>query len=1251
MSDNGSHDFKRIFVGLAKKLLKSCYRDKETPMSDDKYYFEKLTPIDNVDLGVYKEALDFVFANEDVKNVAISGAYSAGKSSVLESYKANYSNHKFLHISLARFHTQDQTEHNPGEVKDSILEGKILNQLIHQIPADKIPQTNFRIKKGVSKKKLCASTLSLSVFIASIAHLLLFSTISVFVATLPDNIIKTVMSLLVSPYAAIGSSLVCSSCVVYFVYLLIRAQRHKSVFRKINVQGNEIEIFEDQEDSYFDKYLNEVLYLFENAGADVIVFEDMDRFNASRIFERLREVNTLVNVQRIKEGSHSPLRFFYLLRDDIFVTKDRTKFFDYIIPVVPVVDSSNSFDQFLKHLEKGNLISEFDQGFLQRLSLYIDDMRILKNIYNEFVIYIHRLNTTELNWNKMMAMITYKNLFPRDFSDLQLSKGYINELFQQKELLIGKTKEDLEDQRNQLLKRIEISNNEIMSSQQELDDVYEAKKSRLPKNYYGSYTVESSKIALEYDKELRVRKQALEDSLPERQSYLERELTAINHKISLVSASKLSEVITRENDDSVFMIEHTNQIGEINDFCEIKKSEYFPLLKFLIREGFIDETFADYMSYFYDNSLSINDKIFLRRITDRRGALWTYSLKEPSKVLRSPALRTVDFEQEETLNFDLLECMLNEDAESKSSDYLKALVAYLSKQRNYDFISRFFQTGKAQERFIEKFNILWPTFFCDIQKGGHFTNVQLKEYAIGTLCFSSNDAIIKVNANGHLTDYISNCADFLDIEKPNIGKLVAGLELLHVSFESIDFEKSHKALFAEVYRRNIYRLSFDNISLMLQSMHSVKNEVDIAHRNLTLVMEQKNSPLLERVLQEIGAYVEIILDNCDGLISDNEDVAISLLNNDRVVFELKTTYVEYLSTKIETIERIEDLNLWPELLKQEKVVPSVKNFIDYYLEFELDDALIVIANLLPFDVDFTHIAGVLEEENAKKLFDEIVACNQLKTEIYTKILVDLGYVFDTFDKEKIDNDKFEVLIAEEILQMDEQALEFVRRFYAQHLFTFIKKNVAEYLNIQNETLFSLNEALQIITWDIDDEQKISLLKLTDEEIPVIGKQYTDAVNAHIISFNLFEPDKLVFYQNYAKFEPKSKEAIFNVAQRNVQAIIDNQLILDDELLSRLLLSEEVSRLQKIKLLVATISQLNEETCMSHFDELDLSELKGIFAKGGGRRNYIKNEETTEVLEGLKRNGWIYEYRDDDRNNEKYVVIKNRPRTADSDYVD
>ena len=56
----------------------------------------------------------------------------------------------------------------------------------------------------------------------------------------------------------------------FLIYGLIKIQKNKNVFRKLNLQGNEIEIFEESDDSYFDKYLNEVLYLFENVDADVI---------------------------------------------------------------------------------------------------------------------------------------------------------------------------------------------------------------------------------------------------------------------------------------------------------------------------------------------------------------------------------------------------------------------------------------------------------------------------------------------------------------------------------------------------------------------------------------------------------------------------------------------------------------------------------------------------------------------------------------------------------------------------------------------------------------------------------------------------------------------------------------------------------------------------------------------------------------------------------------------------------------------
>jgi hypothetical protein len=186
-------------------------------LMDNKYHFSKLPPVNDVDISVYEEAIDFIFNNSDIKNVAISGAYSAGKSSVLESYKAKHTNLLFAHISLAHFRTPEQEDPESDKpVKESILEGKILNQLIHQIPAEKIPQTSFRVKKGVSPRSLILSTIFISLFIGSIGFLLSISQIATFIKTLPQNWVKALLSLLLTPYASIISTLI---CLFGFLYL------------------------------------------------------------------------------------------------------------------------------------------------------------------------------------------------------------------------------------------------------------------------------------------------------------------------------------------------------------------------------------------------------------------------------------------------------------------------------------------------------------------------------------------------------------------------------------------------------------------------------------------------------------------------------------------------------------------------------------------------------------------------------------------------------------------------------------------------------------------------------------------------------------------------------------------------------------------------------------------------------------------------------------------------------------------------
>ncbi|STU71873.1 Uncharacterised protein [Klebsiella variicola] len=118
------------------------------------------------------------------------------------------------------------------------------------------------------------------------------------------------------------------------------------------------------------------------------------------------------------------------------------------------------------------------KDFYQGMSLYIDDMRILKNIYNEFQIYYNKLNTTELDCNKMLAIIAYKNIFPRDFSELQLNQGMVYAIFSEKDNLIIEEIKKIEKDISDRKKEIEAINDEILNSSQEVDAIYDKELSR-----------------------------------------------------------------------------------------------------------------------------------------------------------------------------------------------------------------------------------------------------------------------------------------------------------------------------------------------------------------------------------------------------------------------------------------------------------------------------------------------------------------------------------------------------------------------------------------------------------------------------------------------------------------------------------------------------------------------------------------------------------------------------------------------------
>lgn len=930
-------------------------------MKENKYKFERLTPVDNIDLNVYEEAIDYVFDNSDIKNVAISGAYSAGKSSVLASYKKKHDDLSFLHISLAHFRSPDQEDET--EIKESVLEGKILNQLIHQIPSEKIPQTNFRVKKRISPKSVIKRTVGVVLLLVAVTYFTCFEVWKNYVDTLPENWFKSILSLSTHQYAVMVDGILVAGLLSFVVYALINVQKNKNVFRKLSLQGNEIEIFEESDDSYFDKYLNEVLYLFENADADVIVFEDMDRFNANKIFERLREVNILVNIQLEKEGKKA-LRFFYLLRDDIFVSKDRTKFFDYIIPVVPVVDSSNSYDQFISHFKEGGLFDKFDESFLQGLSLYIDDMRLLKNIYNEFIIYYNRLNTIELDCNKMLAIIAYKNLFPRDFANLQLNQGFVYTLFNRKD-------EFIKSEITEIKKTIEEKQNRITSAQKEhlisMRELNAAFADKYLRNYSWSQKNDNdlSNFVMSYlngnnKSKYTSRKQVLEDKLNENSDELYQEILNLEQEVIEIKNKQLHQIITRDNIDTIFSITSTNEIGKVTDFNEIKSSEYFALLKYLIRNGYIDETYSDYMTYFYENSLSRIDKNFLRSITDKKAKEYTYKLKNPKLVVSR--LRLVDFDQEETLNFDLFTYLL----QTSRIDYVERLIDQLKSTKNFKFIGAYFDTTSELPAYIKHLNMRWSEVFFTSLNEQSLSEKQIRRYSICSIYYSDDDIIELVNKDNCLCDYISNTRDYLAIDNPNIDRLIHCFTLLGVSFIGFNYAEINKDLFYAIYEESLYEINAKNLQLIQREILGITNEEDIFHKNYTLLYLHPDSAITQYVNQNINEYFDVVLQISDRTIRDDENVVVAVLNNTDLSIEHKQSYISALRTTINSIKEIVDYSLWSSLLDADVVQYSECNIMDCFNAVKLNESVISYINRCDIDLDFSKVG--FDSNTREKLF-------------------------------------------------------------------------------------------------------------------------------------------------------------------------------------------------------------------------------------------------------------------------------------------
>jgi len=624
--------------------------------------FEDLTPTDEADKdNIYSSALKSGINNKNVKNIALSGAYGAGKSSILKAFEKNNTNdYNFLNISLADF--KGAKEKNSIDVERSILQ-----KMFYTVKHEDIPFSRFKRIRDLSPRKI--SEYSLYSFIWLISFWIFTENKS-----LPDflNFFKLDFIYYIS--------LIITLIGVYQLLPKIIHIFGNINFSNINLKSGEVDLAESKESSILNKNLDEILYFFKVTNLDVVILEDLDR-NSDNIetFMKLREICLIIN--NSKEVNRN-ITFIYAIKDDNFKNEDRTKFFDLIIPVIPIIDYSNSGDELRKMLNRYKKIKKIDKGnnvltehFINQISLYINDMRLFKNIFNEFIIYKDNLQSPTLKNCKLFSILVYKNLFPEDFALLSTQKGLIYNIMNNKKDLINKKCESVNIEIKNIKEEIEKIENENLLSSDELKNLYIYYVLQKVKVQHNRILIDGIPITIDKltEEENFIKLQQSTDiysdhNLPHisfidirddiyQQTYKEREQLVLQKNSPYFEELK-QRLEQKKNDQGLLStLSFKELISENSTAIFDEKFKDKGLLVFLLANGYIDETYNYYISHFYEESISKNDRDFILALRGRQGNLG-YEFKLNKMKVISEQISDYEFKQDEILNYCLFEYLI-----------------------------------------------------------------------------------------------------------------------------------------------------------------------------------------------------------------------------------------------------------------------------------------------------------------------------------------------------------------------------------------------------------------------------------------------------------------------------------------------------------------------------------------------------------------------------------------------------------------
>lgn len=948
---------------------------------------------------------------EHIRNIALTGPFGSGKSSVLITLREDFAKeYKFLPISLATLQANEEDnnisdlggESDEKEREKRIeslnrkIEYSILQQLIYREKTETVPNSRFRKIVHLSKWELVKYPVAF--VLTFLCILIVFEPSFAKVDSIYDffswgNKWNTIFDFAAAVWLLVA---------LYKIARYVFKSYSNSKLNKLNLKDGEIEVIENN--SIFNKHLDEILYFFQVTDYNVVIIEDLDRFGTPNIFLKLRELNQLINESKIV-GRH--ITFIYAIKDDIFKDEERTKFFDFITTVIPVINPSNSKDKLKSALEKkgcGNDgISDDD---LSEMAFFIQDMRILTNIVNEYKQYRDKLceaNNYRLNKTKLLGMIVYKNYYPQDFASLHRREGKVYRCISSKPNFIPLALKAIEKSEEELSRKEQIFRQDENLSKADLRRLFLFKlwnkyvpnlisihidksyysieqiandealfvkllnANKITYQYYYGYNgTSSSSKAIDYkqiDKEINYseRIKLLEDGI----GYFQNEHRHIQQEKIKVKSLRLKDLIKKY------------KLGETDEF---KSFGLTPMMNVFIRRGYLDEDYYDYISYFYEGMVSLADRELLLSMKIEEGRPYDYHIDKIENFVKE--LKDYMFESDAILNIDLLDYVASHGIYSEMFEHM--MIRLECDNAPLQFISQYYSEGKQQYEVFKHF-IKYTNSWNNII---NWRNDAEKENLIEAYLKFCPELGQEQQGwvNGNFKFLVEHCDDITLERSLKLASTSCFVNLCDGSDDLLDYVIEH----------NCYEISLENMLLITRHLYKDDKTISAGNLNFTRIKATGNESFVGYVRENISTVIQCLKDeNKD----ESSETLMFLLTNEHIPSDVKVIYLTGQHNHIASFLGIEDKEMYDIAVESKIILPTWENVSCYYdYRNGINEWLKSYIN--HYATKLSNAAYPNDLSNKEGLFVSLFGSELLEIDNYRKLLRSFSGSFSDIDKLK-----------------------------------------------------------------------------------------------------------------------------------------------------------------------------------------------------------------------------------------------------------